>query len=415
MNRQILRSRLAAAGSLVLAAACSQADEVAGPASELASPRVSQEAQAPSPDDLDRMMPGFGGFFLDRNGTPTVYLTDAGSRGAAERALDGYLSGRGIGPGQLRVVRAQYQYRQLEAWYRRLTPAALAVDGAVFVDNDEANNRVRVGVEDLRAMGQVRAALAESGIPSDAVIIERAEPVVMMVTLRDRVRPISGGLQINFPGFLCTLGFNATSGSQASFITNSHCTNTQGGVEGTPYWQPLETVDPVQIATEVADPEYRRNIAGCPKGRRCRQSDASRAAYASGITFTLGSIARTTGANNGDLTISGAFAITAEDLRQSFTVGETLNKVGRTTGWTQGSVTQTCVNTGVSGTNIVQLCQTFVSAGVNSGDSGSPVFRITSGSNVALAGILWGGSGTSLFVFSPLRNIENELGALTTF
>lgn len=413
MNRQTLLSRLAAAGSLLLAAACTQTDDVAGPSSQRPSPRVSQEAQAPSPDDLDRMVPGFGGFFLDRTGTPTVYLTEAGSRGAAERALDGYLARRG--PGQLRVARAQYQYRQLEGWYQRLTPAALAVPGAIFVDNDEASNRVRVGVEDLSAMGQVRAALVESGIPYDAVIIERAEPVVMMVTLRDRVRPISGGLQINFPGFLCTLGFNATSGSQASFITNSHCTNDQGGVEGTPYWQPTQTIDPLQIATEVADPEYRRNIAGCPRGKKCRQSDASRAAYASGISFILGQIAKTTGANNGDLTISGAFTITAEDLRQSFTVGETLNKVGRTTGWTQGSVTQTCVNTGVSGTNIVQLCQTFVSAGVNSGDSGSPVFRITSGSNVTLAGILWGGSGTSLFVFSPLRNIENELGALTTF
>lgn len=35
--------------------------------------------------------------------------------------------------------------------------------------------------------------------------------------------------------------------------------------------------------------------------------------------------------------------------------------------------------------------------------------------NVTLLGILWGGSGSISFVFSPLSNIEGELGALTTF
>jgi hypothetical protein len=56
-----------------------------------------------------------------------------------------------------------------------------------------------------------------------------------------------------------------------------------------------------------------------------------------------------------------------------------------------------------------------VSAGVGGGDSGSPVFRIVSGDTVQLSGTLWGGSsaGTS-FVYSPMSNIERELGALTT-
>ncbi len=43
----------------------------------------------------------------------------------------------------------------------------------------------------------------------------------------------------------------------------------------------------------------------------------------------------------------------------------------------QGTITNTCVNTGVQGSRIVQLCQTFVSAGVGGGDSGSDVFQIT--------------------------------------
>jgi hypothetical protein len=55
---------------------------------------------------------------------------------------------------------------------------------------------------------------------------------------------------------------------------------------------------------------------------------------------------------------------------------------------------------------------------VQGGDSGSPVFKIVSGDNVHLLGILWGGStdGHTL-VYSPIANIErsDELGQLTTF
>ena len=95
----------------------------------------------------------------------------------------------------------------------------------------------------------------------------------------------------------------------------------------------------------------------------------------------------------------------------------TIHKVGRTTGWTSGTVTGTCVNVNVSGSNIQQLCQTLVTnnsaAIVGAGDSGSPTFKITSGDNVQLVGILWGGSGSTQFVFSPLKNIQDELGAMS--
>jgi len=215
------------------------------------------------------------------------------------------------------------------------------------------------------------------------------------------------------------VGFNATSGSQKSFITASHCTTTQGGEEGTPYWQPLQSSQPTQIATEVADPAYQRNLPGCPKGKLCRYSDASRAAYIDGGNQALGRIARTSGPNNGSLNIvTGDFTITADDCATRggcLTVGTTVNKVGRTTGWTAGAITNTCVNTGVQGTRFAQLCQTFVSAGVGGGDSGSDVFQILSNTSVKLAGVLWGGnSAGTQFVFSPLGNVFSELGTLVT-
>jgi hypothetical protein len=402
-----------AVGALLLAAACSDQNQPVAPSDQPESSPLQSTAQgtARDPISLGRAVQGFGGFYLDALGTPVIYLKDAAQRSNAERALAPFLQAQGVAASQLRVLPAKYDWSQLERWFTQASVEVLAVRGGVFVDADEASNRVLIGVE-RGAAASIRSVVARLGIPAAAVVVRETEPIHFAATLRDEVRPIVGGLQINFPGFLCTLGFNALRGSQNSFITNSHCTNTQGGTEGTPYWQPLETVQPVQIGTEVDDPVYQRNIAGCPRGKLCRRSDASRAAYAPGISFSLGTIAQTTGANNSSITIAGNFSITAEG---NASVGQTVNKVGRTTGWTRGAVTNTCVNTGVQGSRIVQLCQTFVSAGVGGGDSGSPVFSEPSGSNVTLLGILWGGSGSTTYVFSPIANVEQELGALTTF
>jgi len=409
------------AAAAVTVSACQDNSAPTSPDAGLTSARVqsSQGPELPAAATLARQVPGFGGFYLSRDGSPTVYLTRGASRAPAERAFAGYLAARGLSTAAVRVLEGRYGWQQLQRWQDAASAEALAVPGAVFVDNDETTNRVLIGVERLSAMGQVRAAVARLGIPDDAVIVERTDPIHQVATLQNVIdRPVRAGVQINFPGFLCSVGFNATSGTQKTFITASHCTTTQGGVESTPYWQPLQSVDGTQIATEVDDPVYKRNGPGCPRGRKCRVSDASRAAYINGANQALGSIAQTSGANNGSLTITGSFSITSDDcgtVGGCLAVNTTVNKVGRTTGWTAGRITNTCVNTGVSGTNIVQLCQTFVSAGVGGGDSGSDVFQITGGNDVMLAGILWGGnSAGTQFVFSPLANVTSELGPLTT-
>jgi len=198
-------------------------------------------------------------------------------------------------------------------------------------------------------------------------------------------------------------------------VTASHCTNTQGGVESTPYWQPTETAKPVQVATETVDPSYKSTLAGCSSGRRCRRSDASFAKYVNGTTRTLGAIARTSSTSSSNLTIAGSWTITSNATSSSFTIGETVNKVGRTTGWSKGKVIATCATVNVAfPSTVTQICQTIVKAKVGGGDSGSDVFKVTSGTNVKLDGVLWGALGDTVFVFSPFANITGELGALTT-
>jgi hypothetical protein len=306
-------------------------------------------------------------------------------------------------------------------WFARAYPEVLALPGTVFADHDEVGGRLVFGVENASAIGSVEGVLARLGIPSSAYTIRVTEPIRPAISLRDRFRPTQAGIQIHFSLFVCTLGFNISHSGGRSFVTNSHCTDHQGGVEGTEYFQPLSSVDPTVIATEAADPEFFtwRENAACPVGRRCRYSDASRARYSDAVASSQGLIARTTGPNNGSLTVDAAnpfFSITSQDnSTTSFKVGTEVNKVGRTTGWTQGEIVATCVHTNVFGSNFTQLCQTFVSRQntrlVAGGDSGSPVFTISGKDRSTLIGILWGGSGTSLYVFSPLKQIRDELGA----
>jgi hypothetical protein len=268
-------------------------------------------------------------------------------------------------------------------------------------------------VEDDAVRANVEHALAMLEVPREAVIIDITEPEYPMQGLRDRVRPVAGGLQINFPGFICTLGFNVRSPQAPNvhgFVTNSHCTAVRGQVTNTPYWQPSGSApnpgDPNFIGTEAFDPPFFTD-APCPSpANLCRWSDAAGVRYAPGIANAFGQIYRPTAI--GSLVIDPAtprFDITAE--RPRTLVGDSVHKVGRTTGWSHGTTIAACVNVGVAGTTPqqVMLCQDRFSMtpGTQGGDSGSPMFQRIGPNEVRLVGILWGTT-----TFSPMENVRFE-------
>ena len=305
----------------------------------------------------------------------------------------------------------------LEARHQRLLPL-FELSDVVYTDADETRGRLVVGVLNRRGgEGQVRGRLRALGIDSQSVDVVETEPIFALATLRDRSPDVQGGLQIRFSQYLCSLGFVAETASGAGFGPASHCSDRQGAVDGTTYYQPLNQDENDWIGNETLDPPYLRS-GSCPKGKKCRRSDANFSLSSGARELNLGVIAQTT--QLGSLEISKTsprFNITGEVEEEPVAVGTAVDKVGRTTGWTQGHVTNTCVNTGVQGSTIVLICQTFVSASgviVGSGDSGSPAF-ISSGNNATLAGVLWGGnqSGTQ-FVYSPIKNVREELGPMTT-
>jgi hypothetical protein len=310
--------------------------------------------------------------------------------------------------------------QDIRAMFNRASPEVMALPQTVFAAVDERSNQIVFGVENRGVFRAVENAMNRLGMPAEIYRIEVTEPIHFASdNLRSRHRPTVGGLQIHWSQYVCTLGFNVDHSGGRSFITNSHCTDQQGTTGNTAYYQPASSVDSSPIAFEAHDPAYTKS--GCSQGKVCRESDAARALYQSTTGSARGAIAKPTGLNTGSLAVAGSLTIASQDNdTRSFQLGATMHKVGRTTGWTSGVVTSTCATVNVFGSNIQLRCQTIVdrpsdqsNAIVGGGDSGSPVFTITSGDNVRLVGILWGGSGNSRFVFSPLNNIQNELGAMT--
>lgn len=444
-SRSRARSAVLAVGTVLALGACQDAPTPPSASAPVAGPRLSiavvASDETPSQQDVASAVSGFGGYYIDPAGAPTVWLMDPSQRSAAAAALAGFLRSYGWSAADLRVREAQYDYLQLAQWYEAARPRALGVNGAVYGDIDEANNRLTFAGVDAGALASIGGIVSAAGVPAAAVRLVTRGPVRQLATLRDRFRPPFGGLQINFfptPAapvtLLCTLGFNAIDGTDTSFVTNSHCSNVQGGVAPLPtdYYQATRggaVADPnLFVAREAEDPDYvSGGLAGpCPVGRRCRYSDASRAKYQPGQQFVLGLIARPANENaTGTLddtlridAVNPTFSITGEQA--STVVGQRLSHVGRTTGWTSGLVTETCVDVSVTDSDITQLCQDLVDAYVAGGDSGSPVFGRYTDGTVFLAGLLWG-SSTNLetnavqFIMSPLGQVKAEIGNVKTF
>ena len=365
---------------------------------------------------MGREVPGFGGMFYDEQGRPNVYLLDPEGAGAAVVKSLG---------AQARLLRGDYEFERLLDWRRELRPL-LSLPGVVYLDVDEAKNRVVLGVDSTsRSKGldrdRLERELLGSSVPRQAVVLAETGPVEPLITLQSKIRPTPGGVQILFPVApplygICTLGFNAYRGKVFGFVVNAHCTGTRGEIDGIQYYQSLPP-DGV-IGAEVEDPAFSTGLP-CPDGRKCRFSDTAFAKYSKPQFGILGRLARTTsGASDfGSLTVNPPAArFTIAGKASSPLLGSVLHKVGRTTGWTYGTVIATCADINVSGSDVTDFCQSVVRGGSGPGDSGSPVFvRSGSSPKVKLAGILWGGGSDQdgiFYVFSPLENIEQELGPL---
>ena len=405
--------------------------------------------------EVAKSAPDFGGMFYDDRGQLNVYT--AASEGLSSQSLEiqradvtaaitsvfgkdvllqqarGEASEEGIQPQSLsksniKVLPAKYDFLQLKRWYDGQLGSILGISGLVFTDIDEAQNRLAVGIEEgnTAARKLIEQKLVELGVPREAVIIQETQPVQPAAyTLRSALRPVWNGMQTAMnTGKVCTLGINAYNYTYRvwGFVTNSHCTNAplvvDGVNRGTKFYQ-SGVVSSNYIGYEYLDPRFFTG-GSCPSGQRCRWSDSAFVRHTTN-QFQVGQVARPKSASSlmSSLELNSTYP-TIKIVRKNTTYpisGQIpLGKVGRTTGWTYGYVTQTCKTYVMKSYTL--LCQYDTNGGVQGGDSGSPVFAFHSNGTATLYGIVWGGNLYAPYnrmIFSPIQNVEYELGSLKTY
>jgi hypothetical protein len=402
---------------------------------------------------IARVVHSFGGLFI-RDGQLNVYLTNPADLQAAMLAIQSVFGRTDLPLDNPVALQGRFNFAQLKAWHDLHRPTTLATTGVQSVDIDERNNRLQIDVLTYQAQSDVRVQLESLRIPAEAFNISlaqpaplvgegpghlakaspRAMPVLNGPGLQDKQRPVAGGIQIkSADAGICTLSFLAVRQGDAGFITCSHCTKTSGVVESTVINQAL-IGDTNRIGFETADPPFFTG-GKCPSNRMCRYSDT---AFIKRDSTKKQWIPLTPG-DFGSLLIP---TFTTTDSDQAYlsplvkhdivaladnppVSGVVLEKTGRTTGRTVGEVTGTCLDQNVLNmvngnqvdTGLTMLCQDKVAALALPGDSGSPVYKMTSKPDgtpaVKLFGIAWTSNGQETWFSSILQMTrDTELGNL---
>lgn len=404
--------------------------------------------------ELEREMPGFGGYYYDRDGNLVAVLRDPGQGERARVRLEPKMNlhrdkaapERRAPRGRVVTHQGKYAFSELARWRDLLTDSVLThVAGVEFTDADERQNRVVVGVRDAAAQGTVRPVLNRLGIPGDAVQFEvtggtqikehvytgprlpsgsaslNAATGRITGTLRSQDLAPMGGMQVDWNPYasssldgwtFCTLGFMTTYLGKTAGVTNAHCSADRGRLDNSAYKYKGK-----YLGDELKDPEFGNNCDWMV-WQGCKNADAN-IFGAADAHAAIGYIARPQyfhiGAHD-DVqfvvidTLNPHFEITSTgDTR----TGTLVDKVGVRTGWTYGVVERTCVDVSTNA-NTKFRCQHLAKYASDNGDSGSPVFY-WNGSTVQFLGIHWGSGwnwGEMYSYYSPDGRIFQDLGTL---
>lgn len=369
---------------------------------------------------INETVPNFGGYWVEHeaesrvsSGTLNIWVTESGSPGEGDLAalstqLEPFIGIDDYESYEIITHPAAYRWDELVALSSDTLQLFETRDDIVFIDIDERRNRLVVGQNrEAREESPIERSLLNLGLEADAIIVEDAEPVVL--ELRQRHRPVVGGLQIRYlrdgSSFVCSVGYPSTLGSSTGFVTNSHCSAVRGQAGGD-YWQPSSGSNNL-VGSEIVDPPYltQDSEPWCPANARCRWSDSNFVSTGSS-DVARGQIANPFIYPPLNTDWDGATTWSIQRMAWYPELNDSVQKVGRTTGLTEGTVQNTCAHVGVSGSDIVMLCQDRASYLSQGGDSGGPVIRPTAAPMQADAvGIHWGSNGW----FSWIGQVQPEL------
>lgn len=383
---------------------------------------------------------GFGGLYFDSDGRIHLLIRDISKRESAVTAL---LSRQPRHPNGIATTRAnvivqeaRYEFAELLQWYRRFLVAAIGVNLSLG-DIDEHRNVIAIGVRAASDADRARRLLDSLRVPAGAVVISIVGDNEVDSDVVSHFRPAPGGVQITSrgPNLPCTLGFSVIHHQFGqALVTASHCTRHQGIVTNDSVGQHLwgEWLGP-----EVLDPAY--STSGCPSPYGCRRSDAALYRYDDQTHgdpyFGVGAAMQGWMANPAGFSSPGNIILALDPVtpyRSTYKwewyciwgypcgeyVGMVAEKVGRTTGKTQGTVQATCVDFGYQTADGYFMIRCTVAANYYSdgGDSGAPVY-VPGGwwgesDAVRVSGVHSGQNlATGRRFFARIADVENELGA----
>jgi len=389
--------------------------------------------------EVGKRVPAFGGLFVD-DANDTLYALMVPSLAGDAASLDTAIT-EVLGTGRptehhLKLIPCEYTFRQLKAWHDHLGPAMQTIHGTVFTDIDDGKNRLEIGVESLALSPGIEGELSALDIPRGAVNIVEVPPATTEGppdetpgpladigpdgTLRDKFRPVVGGLQIEIavkgltPNSTCTLGFNAIRAKKPGIVTNDHCMkeHRQEYLKQNVVYQPTENNDN-RIATGSVDPLFFKpedNDKCLSTYSFCRFSDSAFAEADGNAGVSRGFIAKPQSGSQWD----GMTKFRIVDLVKP-AMDMAVTRVSSQTGIVQGKISNPCRNVEVTNkgrrTGDWLLCQVIVTwqtPGVP-GDSGSPAFTTNSeNTDVKLLGLVWG--PTSVSPIDQIKLTGTELG-----
>ena len=381
--------------------------------------------------ELAREIPGLAGFYLDTAGNVVVAIKDRGETKPTQSLLRSKFQ-RELGRTRVRhpsadvfLQEATYSFLELKEWRDRLMNAnILSVPGVVWLDLDEVQNHVVIGL-DVGADAVGPRVVAQSlGVPAGAVEVEVTDPYVSQQTLRDEFRPVLGGIQIQRVSgtsrVACTLGFTAMRNNEQVFLTAGHCSPNVTATDNVAQFQPLAPLTHADSVTMSPIGRETLQFSEPCGSRRCSYSDAAVYGLIPSPAWGLGRIAQPVSGcfpgpcNPPVLNIGPSPYWVIDTTYQGFVVNDLVSKIGSATGWSQGSVSRTCVDVSPS-SSVTYRCQMFATYGADDGDSGAPILLDIQGgadSTVTLGGIHSGRSGSNR-VFSPWSGIVQDYGSLS--
>lgn len=373
--------------------------------------------------------PEFAGYYWDLQGNLHVLLTNSSRQNQVRSSLDStfesYIASAHTPTTTNRSIvvhESRYNFKELARWRDILFRAVYDIPDFQTIGINVMENQVEIGALTDVAVAAMRGIALSLGVPQEGVIVRRERQLRELQLLSDRFNVIGGGIKITTAGIeqlpqACTLGANTLHGT--SFVTNSHCTDVRGPDNPDYLTEAHQPSIFDKIGLEDSDPAYFSSAVtpDCPSSQNvCRYSDAAVFLYDQNVARTVaqGTIKRTvfaaTGANNnGSILVDGTITIVSET--QYSDVGWIVDKIGQSSGWTYGVVTNPCRNyTAPSGH--IYLCSAEVSD-VQSlgGDSGSPTFLWLGNDQARFLGLLHAGDGQR-FLYSQLGNMRRDLGFL---